>query len=65
MARRPFTDRAGYKRHCWECKHAKNWRTATFGLKIADCELIGKAIDKTDSPNNQCSNLPVECNYER
>jgi hypothetical protein len=65
MSRRRFTDRAGYTRHCWECKHAKNWRTDTSDQKIADCELTGETVEKTDSPNNLYSRLPVTCSYER
>ncbi len=67
--RKRFTDTAGFTRHCWECIHAKNWRKGfTFGGKIdgnvADCELTKVSVGKFDSPNNQCSQLPITCNYE-
>ena len=70
MARKPFTDTAGYTRHCWECVHAKNWRKGlTFGGKIdgniADCELLDWGVGKYESPDNPCCHMPAACNYER
>lgn len=65
MARhRRFTDTAGYTCHCWECVHAKGWRNNMFGDPWAECELTGWAVNRFDSPNNQCSHLPIGCDYE-
>lgn len=64
MARKPFADGAGFTRHCWECRHAKNWRKSLFGIDVATCELTKQAVDKYESPNNQCSHLGIECDYE-
>lgn len=66
MARhRPFTDGAGFTRHCWECGHARGWRKGHFsGADIARCELTGLFVEKCDSPNNRCSHLGPECEYE-
>lgn len=65
MARhRRFSDGAGYARHCWECRHAKNWRKTMLRVDIADCELTNATVERHDSPNNQCSHLPARCNYE-
>ena len=64
--RKRFTDAAGYTRHCWECVHAKDWRKETnvIGDDIADCELTGRVVRKYASPNNPCSLIPKECDYE-
>ena len=59
-AHRPFADKAGYTRHCWECAHAQGWVD-----DMAACEVTGRFVYKFDSPNNQCSHLPSECEYER
>lgn len=65
MARhRRFADGAGFTRHCWECVHAKGWRKTMFGADIADCELTNWTVERYDSPNNQCSYLPPECDYD-
>ena len=64
MARRPFTDKAGFTRHCWECKHAKGWTPNVFMGPFARCELTGYTVKKHDSPNNQCSHVGIECRYE-
>ena len=56
---RRFTDGAGFTRHCWECVHAKDWDG-----ECGWCELTGWVVHKTDSPNNQCCHLPVECDYD-
>lgn len=75
---RPFTDRAGYTRHCWECKHAQEWEfdnTATcvsrkqneiggaFDFVQYDKTLI--QVGKYDSPNNPCSIAGGCEHYER
>lgn len=67
MARhRPFTDGAGYTRHCWECANAKGWRKGQFShADIAMCELTHHVVEKFGSPDNQCSHVGVECEYER
>lgn len=62
---RRFTDGAGYTRHCWECAHAKGWRKGMFShADIAKCELTGRVVEKYSSPNNQCSHVGIECEYE-
>jgi len=62
---RRFTDNAGYMRHCWECVHAKGWRRGAFSwVYVAKCELTGRRVYKLDSPNNQCSHVGIECEYE-
>ena len=62
---RRFSDAAGYTRHCWECAHAKGWRKGMFSkADIAKCELNGRIVEKYNSPNNQCSHLGPECDYE-
>lgn len=64
MPRRRFSDNAGYTRHCWECRHAKGWRSVnTIDGHEARCELTGAKIGKYDSPNNPCSHLPKECDW--
>ena len=57
---RRFSDGAGFTRHCWECVHARDW-VASY---VARCELTGRTVTKTDSPNNQCCHLPIECDYD-
>ena len=62
---RRFTDGAGFTRHCWECRHAKGWRKGMFShADIAKCELTGQGVAKYDSPDNQCSHLPIGCDYD-
>ena len=62
---RPFTDGAGFTRHCWECDHAKGWHKGKLsGADIAVCELTGQGVSKMHSPNNQCSHLPAGCEYK-
>jgi len=56
---RRFTDGAGYTRHCWECEHADKWY---FGF--AECKMTGTRVGKYDSPDNQCSHLPIGCSYD-
>lgn len=56
---RRFTDLAGFTRHCWECAHAKGWAD-----DMAACEATGRFVYKFDSPNNQCSHVGIECDYE-
>ena len=62
---RRFTDGAGFTRHCWECEHAKGWeyRHTILGHS-ATCERTGSTVYKYDSPNNQCSHLPIGCSYD-
>ncbi len=64
MARKPFTDSAGFTRHCWECRHAKDWHKGLFYVDIATCELTGQSVEKVYSPDNQCSQVGPECDYE-
>lgn len=60
-----FADGAGFTRHCWECKHATNWRNVnTIDGYEADCEQCGIKVSKYDSPNNSCCHLPWDCDYE-
>lgn len=62
---RRFIDGAGYTRHCWECRHARGWHKGKFShADVAVCELTGRGVEKYHSPNNQCSNVGIECNYE-
>ena len=56
---RPFSDAAGFTRHCWECMHATDWDG-----EIGRCGLTGWFVHKYDSPDNQCSHLPDGCEYE-
>lgn len=65
MPRRRFTDGAGYTRHCWECKHAKDWEDRPHAVyeKRAKCELTGVTVDKWMSPDNPCSHVPNGCDY--
>ena len=67
MAHRPFTDEAGYTRHCWECKHAKDWTemSKTIGGYRGTCEITLRTVQKYYSPSNLCCHIPSECNYER
>lgn len=65
MARKPFADSAGFTRHCWECRHAKEWSKGLFGIDIATCELTGQSVGKLSSPNNPCDHLGIGCDYER
>ena len=67
MARhRPFTDGAGFTRHCWECAHARGWRKGQFSkADIAMCELTHHVVEKFGSPDNQCSHVGVGCEYQR
>lgn len=60
---RPFTDNAGYTRHCWECVHSKDWVRDLSG-HYARCEITGACVERYDSPNNPCCHLPNECRYE-
>ena len=65
MAHHRFADGAGYTRHCWECRHAKGWKdSGTIDGKCATCELTERTVYKFSSPNNPCSHLPYECDYE-
>lgn len=64
MPRRRFTDSAGYTRHCWECKHAKEWRKGLWNTNIATCEVTGKPVDKYESPNNPSLRTPDGCDYD-
>lgn len=65
MPRRRFSDTAGYTCHCWECRHAKGWRRVnTIDGHEATCELTGVTVGKYDSPNNQSSHLPMECDWD-
>lgn len=51
-----FCDNAGFTRHCWECKHATNWRKVnSIDGNEADCEVYGITVGRYDSPNNGCS----------
>lgn len=61
---RRFTDGAGFTRHCWECVHAKDWMERSVTGYWGTCELTGRYVGKTDSPNNQCSRLPTTCEYD-
>lgn len=64
-AHRPFADTAGYTRHCWECKHAKDWEERPVNGDRAMCDAIGAHVYKYDSPNNPSCHLPLACEYER
>ena len=65
MRHRPFTDTAGYKRHCWECVHAKCWvQITTIGGWTAICDIDGSTVHKHSSSNNPCLHTGVRCNYE-
>lgn len=59
MAHKPFTDRAGYIRHCWECKHAYEWDGGADAWCDArsepDTEGEPLYVEMWDSPNNPCS----------
>lgn len=50
---RPFTDRAGYTRHCWECRHACFKKQD--GIIYGYCKKRQFDVEKYDSPNNPCS----------
>lgn len=56
---RPFWDNAGYRRHCWECVHSKEWNG-----ERGRCELGNIRVDKYDSPNNPCCRLTAVCDYK-
>lgn len=64
MSRKRFADTAGFTRHCWECKHAKDWEERSITGYWGTCELTGIRVGKYDSPNNLCSHLPSGCDYE-
>lgn len=65
MARRPFTDTAGYTRHCWECNHAREWtKMDHFDGWDAICNIDGRIVHKYFSPNNPCCPVGTRCNYE-
>ena len=64
-AHRPFSDVAGYMRHCWECVHAKDWEKRPVNGDRAMCDVTGAHVYRFDSPNNPCSHLPLACEYER
>lgn len=64
MPRRRFSDAAGYTRHCWECRHAKDWEKRSVTGYWGTCELTGIRVGKYDSPNNPCSRTPNACNYD-
>lgn len=53
MARKPFCDRAGYTRHCWECANSR-FRTVE-GVRYGRCAARGMDVEREDSPNNPCS----------
>ena len=60
---KPFADKAGYTRHCWECVHAVGWVRDLSGY-YARCEVTNQCVNRYDSPNNPCCHLPIECRYE-
>ena len=63
--RRSFTDGAGYRRHCWECNHAKSWRDSlSISGRVADCELTGFTVGRYDSPDNPCHHMGTGGSYE-
>lgn len=50
---RPFTDRAGYTRHCWECRHAQDWhKVNTLDEYEGYCWYRAGVVGRYDSPNN-------------
>lgn len=61
---RRFTDGAGFTRHCWECVHARRWTPNVLIGTFAECKLTGRYVKKYSSPDNQCSHVGIECDYE-
>jgi hypothetical protein len=61
MARKRFTDGAGFTRHCWECVHAKDWHKGFGYIPTATCEVYGITVERTDSPNNCCTYVGKIC----
>ena len=58
MSMRRFADTAGFTCHCWECKHAKDWKKRSVTDYWGTCELTGIRVGKYDSPTNPCSRIP-------
>ena len=72
---RPFSDGAGYTRHCWECANATGWgqscgsrvynATSTPNPFVGTCSIDGSVVDKFDSPNNPCLGAAGCTEYRR